>query len=304
MSKLIPVLGAVILIVAVVGGPRAQEASGPSCGDCHDEIAASFHLTPHAADRDDAPRCQSCHGDGTEHIDEGGDPALITVPRGAEGAKVCLTCHAGARGEHSAFAAGDVHARAGVTCDSCHKVHHEGAPPAKLLAGGDAGKGTVASTARSSIERSIELCARCHPRQERTFSRPFGHRLGTAGLACVSCHDPHGGPGARSLKVDRSGESVCVSCHADRRGPFVFPHLSGAAGDCVTCHDPHGSSNPNALHRSRADQLCLECHSTITAGHLGAQPPASHDLRTSRFQSCTVCHVAIHGSNTSPTLRK
>ena len=120
----------------------------------------------------------------------------------------------------------------------------------------------------------------------------------------MSCHNPHGGSGEYSLVVNRAGEGPCVTCHAEKRGPFVFPHVSDVTGDCLTCHEPHGSSNPMALRRSRVDQLCLECHSQIEATTLGSQPPAFHDLRSPRYRECTVCHVAIHGSNLSPALTK
>ncbi len=285
MSKLTPVLGAaLVLVAAAVGGVWAQdEGSGPVCADCHDDIAASFAQTPHGLRRGDAPACTSCHGDGTRHMEEG-DPALIVYPRGADGARMCMSCHSDL---HSAFEGGAVHARADVNCDSCHQIHPEGVPPATLL--------------RSDPRI---LCATCHSKQERSFERPYGHQIGRAGLDCVSCHNPHGGPGERSVKVDRSGDSVCVSCHADLRGPFVFPHPGGATATCTTCHEPHGSSNPHALRRVRVDQLCLECHSPTTSGTLGSQPPSFHDLGNPRYRNCTVCHVAIHGSNTSPALRK
>jgi hypothetical protein len=52
--------------------------------------------------------------------------------------------------------------------------------------------------------------------------------------------------------------------------------------------------------------LCLECHSTIMtsggasgAGTLGGIPPGFHDLRSARFNNCTLCHVKIHGSQAS-----
>jgi DmsE family decaheme c-type cytochrome len=120
----------------------------------------------------------------------------------------------------------------------------------------------------------------------------------------VSCHNPHGGEGEQSLKVDRSGDVVCVSCHAEKRGPFVFPHVSDVAGTCLSCHEPHGSVNPMSLKRARVDQLCLECHSVYDGGTLGSQPPSFHDLRSPRYQNCTTCHVTVHGSNTSPLLLK
>jgi DmsE family decaheme c-type cytochrome len=281
MSKLTPALGAAILVVvAAASGLRAQEEAGISCIDCHDELGASFALTPHGLASDDAPACTDCHGDGTLHMEEG-DPSMINIPRGDDGMQACQSCHG--KG-HSALTTGVAHQRAGVTCDTCHRIHPESPAAPALL-----------------TQEVVGLCADCHPRQQRSFARPYGHSIGRAGLDCVSCHDPHGGE--RGLKVDRSGDPVCLTCHADLRGPYVFPHVIGVAGSCETCHQPHGSSNPNALRRSRVDQLCLECHSPLTAT-LGSQAVSSHDLRSPRYRNCSVCHVAVHGSNTSPSLRK
>lgn len=53
--------------------------------------------------------------------------------------------------------------------------------------------------------------------------------------------------------------------------------------------------NPRLLVRPEQRFLCLECH----AGSLqtiGITPPALHDLRSPRFQNCTICHSKIHGS--------
>lgn len=104
------------------------------------------------------------------------------------------------------------------------------------------------------------------------------------------------------LKVDRSGEPVCVSCHTDKRGPFVFAHPALVAGTCLSCHEAHGSANPMMLSRARVSQVCLECHTGVPSGTVGSQPPSLHDLRSPRYQNCTTCHVAVHGSNSSPKL--
>jgi DmsE family decaheme c-type cytochrome len=279
-------LSTVVLVVLVglaVGAAAAGDDTDELCATCHDELAAAFKLTPHAIGRPDAPSCTSCHGNGEQHMEDG-DPSLIEIPAGSAGAATCTTCHGGI---HSALEEGRAHATVGIHCESCHQVHAKpSAVPALLRA------------------TPNELCGECHQRQVRSFNRPFGHELGRGGLDCISCHNPHGGSGERSLKHDRSGEAVCVTCHSDKRGPFVFPHVTGPVGDCLTCHQPHGSSNPHALTRSRVDQLCLECHSTLGGSTLGSQPPSFHDLRSPRYRECTVCHVTVHGSNTSPALVK
>jgi DmsE family decaheme c-type cytochrome len=279
--------GALLLLLGVAVAARAaeddQEAS-ETCAVCHETVTADFNMTVHAPNRAGAPSCVTCHGDGTEHMDQDGNPELINVPRGASGAAMCLQCHGQI---NTMFSNRSAHADAAVHCGSCHNVHsaHNEQPMQLARAAND-------------------LCAGCHPSQAGSFKKPFGHDLDLGGLQCVSCHNPHGGQGEQSLKVDRSGDVACVSCHAEKRGPFVFPHVNDVAGTCLSCHEPHGSVNPMALKRARVDQLCLECHSVFDGGTLGSQPPSFHDLRSPRYQNCTTCHVTVHGSNASPLLLK
>jgi DmsE family decaheme c-type cytochrome len=289
MRQLIRLLGtgAVMVLVGLGSGALgAQEGQDPSedCAVCHEELVVEFRETVHAIGARGAPSCITCHGDGTEHMDDIDDPELITMPEGVSGEGMCLTCH---QPIHSMLSARSAHSDTAVFCGTCHTMHPTGREKTRLLR-----------------QDPNQMCVTCHAAQGNSFRRPFGHRLDRGGLECVSCHNPHGGAGERSLVVDRSGEVACLSCHAEKRGPFVFPHVSGVTGDCTSCHEPHGSSNPMALNRSRVDQLCLECHSPIEGGTLGSQPPAFHDLYSPRYRECTVCHVAVHGSNQSPMLLK
>jgi DmsE family decaheme c-type cytochrome len=260
-----------------------------ACADCHEE-AKTFGANPHALRRG-APAgelvCATCHGDGAKHVESSGDKAFIRVVRGGAGAQLCVTCHTSGSA-HASFTTG-VHARGEtVNCLTCHSIHAPDRKQPRLL-----------------MSSPDTLCASCHETHAASFrAKPFAHRLGRAGMSCVSCHDPHGLTEKSALKLTRAEELPCVSCHAEKRGPFVFPHVTGVAGDCMTCHEPHGSSNPKRLTRANVLQLCLECHSTLTAGLLGSQPPATHDLLSPRYRNCTVCHVAVHGSNRSPRLLK
>lgn len=251
------------------------------CSTCHEDLAKAFAKNPHAlaaSNVENDSTCVSCHGEGAAHA-ESGDASQIQVPRGQEGQGVCLSCH----GKKEVFWTGapGAHARAGVACSSCHRIHDAQGEP------------LLQRSARS-------LCTPCHHREEGQFRKPFAHKLGRGGMECVSCHNPHGGKGKDSLKEAKTGESVCVSCHVDKRGPFVFEHGALSAGSCTSCHAPHGSNNPKRLVRARVDQLCLECHTGVGNPGLGSQPPSFHDLRSPRYQNCTTCHVAIHGSASSP----
>lgn len=286
MRQSIRIFGLVGLCVLAGIAAHAQSDDGSEdCAMCHDEVAAAFQETIHGIASRGGPSCVACHGNGAAHMDEGGDPELISKPSGTAGVKLCLECHQQTK---TMFSARSAHADTNIDCSGCHSIHNA-----------DHGRQALLKQETSS------LCATCHQGPANSFRRPYGHRLDLGGLDCASCHDPHGGAGEQSLKVDRAGEGPCVSCHAEKRGPFAFPHVSGVTGDCMSCHQPHGSSNPMALVRSRVEQVCLECHSRIVPPDtLGSQTPSSHDLRDPRYRNCTVCHVAIHGSNTSPALLK
>jgi predicted CXXCH cytochrome family protein len=67
---------------------------------------------------------------------------------------------------------------------------------------------------------------------------------------------------------------------------------------CAACHTPHGSANPKMLKRPQVRQLCIECHSSITV-QAAPDVPSFHNQSVLRYQNCTICHAAIHGSNTN-----
>lgn len=288
MRRLFSTVAALALpVLGLVGSSRLAVGADDSgrCTDCHEVLVTSFASNPHAPSGGDTA-CLTCHEGALAHADAGGDAALVAVPKGSVGAMRCASCHAGGVEEIDPKG---VHARAGVGCDSCHAIHGAVAAPLLRFTG---------STG----------CVSCHPTTTSDFAKPYTHPMhgsvdgaGSAGMQCSACHNPHGGP-TRMLRRERGGETVCVSCHTDKRGPFVYTHVSPVVGTCLSCHEPHGSNNPMLLTRARVAQLCLECHTGTPAGLLGSQPPSVHDLRSPRYQNCTTCHVAVHGSNASPLL--
>ena len=265
--------------------PAEQPAAEVNCADCHDEHAKAFTTNPHAKEL----TCEVCHDGGSAHAEAGGDTSLVTVPRGFAGAQnTCLTCHDRTTDRRSHRMGAHANSQA-VNCLSCHSIH-KAADPMHLVA-----------------LPQPQLCATCHGPQAASFrNRPHTHRLGTGAMGCTTCHDPHARPGRENIRVTTAGETTCLGCHTDKRGPFVFQHAGTAVGeaDCSSCHEPHGSSNPNQLKRARVAQVCLECHSPLTSVTLASQPPSFHNLNNPRYQNCTTCHVAVHGSNRSPQLLK
>lgn len=280
MRHRIDIITVAAFLLLIAGGVAWSDES--PCAMCHDDVAAQMARTAHGMTEGFGAGCQDCHGDGTAHMDAEGDPSLIDQPDPA----ACRSCHDQLTRQPT-LPSREVHNSQGVDCFACHSIHDTAIDRQPLL--------------KQPVET---LCVDCHRDQKARLSRPYGHRLDRPGMVtCVSCHDPHGDRSSSALK-EPAGESPCFSCHAEKRGPFVFNHGPRLAGDCMSCHEPHGSNNPNALIRSRVDQLCFECHSPISGETLGSQPPSIHDLRSPRYRQCTVCHVAIHGSNTAPALTK
>jgi predicted CXXCH cytochrome family protein len=65
-------------------------------------------------------------------------------------------------------------------------------------------------------------------------------------MVCSDCHSPH--PTKSDAKKADIQKQMCVTCHADVAGPFVYEHdpVTGWSGDgCVECHKPHGSHAVN-----------------------------------------------------------
>jgi DmsE family decaheme c-type cytochrome len=279
--------------------PAAQEPEAvPSCGDCHEQ-GKTFLTNPHArgevkngAVSNDV--CSTCHGDGTEHIANGGDKTKIVKPSGLTGSnETCMMCHDVFTDRMTRHG---LHANsATVNCLTCHSIHSADKRSAHLVA-----------------KPQLALCGTCHTQSASFRNKPYAHHLDKAGMECSTCHEVHGRPanGAHSLelqghlKLTRTGEAPCLSCHTEKKGPFVFEHGAGAVADCTSCHEVHGSSNPKQLKRATVAQVCMECHSPIGTASLGSQPPSFHNLSLPRYQNCTTCHVAVHGSNRDPQLLK
>ena len=152
------------------------------------------------------------------------------------------------------------------------------------------------ATAQLKTASVTETCATCHKTQVAKQQR-FGHMpLREGKMDCASCHNPHGSTGVKLLKAGNWVNETCVSCHTEKRGPFLWDHAPVREA-CNTCHDPHGSNNDRML-VAKLPMLCQRCHigtrhpSTI---YDGAQLTARSNRLIGR--GCVNCHAQIHGSN-------
>jgi len=272
-------------------------AGSEACGTCHEDITNAFKRNPHHAAEADKKRgwkarsCESCHGPGQKHTESVSAEDIRNPGKLGPAAvdKMCLTCHLGQPAHAGRLQSS--HAKNQVSCTACHKIHANG--PEGLVA-----RGTAAIN---------EQCGACHTNVVAQFQKPFRHRVTEGAMSCVDCHNPHGATRAAMTQTFASNEAACFRCHGDKRGPFAFDHAPVRFEGCATCHEPHGSSNPRMLTRPAVQQVCLECHANLPAAVLtksaaGVVPPAFHDLRSPRYQNCTVCHQKVHGSHVDRNL--
>jgi DmsE family decaheme c-type cytochrome len=147
-----------------------------------------------------------------------------------------------------------------------------------------------------------EVCYSCHKDIRAQTYRPSTHPVRDGKVVCSDCHSPHGSVAPAAL-VQAGINETCYTCHAEKRGPFLWEHFP-VTEDCSLCHQAHGSVHDNLLTRQRP-QLCQQCHQTDT-GTQGRQHVrrfldfTGPDPARGRFivgESCTNCHSQVHGSN-------
>jgi predicted CXXCH cytochrome family protein len=277
-----------------------------ACKDCHEDQFKAFSHTTHSrlaassSWKGKVTGCESCHGPGKAHAEEGDPKKIISfkTKTSKETSETCLGCHAG-KEEHNNFRRGE-HWRNDVGCTDCHTSH------STVARGDNPGSNTLVSEAKRrnpdllsvNMLRGSEpqLCIGCHTETKAQFSRPFHHKVLEGQMKCSDCHNPHGGFELKQARLSTGADAGCLKCHTDKQGPFVFEHAPLKIEGCSSCHTPHGSANEKLLARSRVRQLCLECHSN--AHEIGApDTPNFHNQATLRYQNCTTCHVKIHGSH-------
>lgn len=255
------------------------------CASCHEELVAEFPMNVHGRlkafeVRDGVVGCTACHGDGEEHAETGDVTKIRRFGQGGEEeTQVCLQCHASMG---MASWAASVHSGE-LTCTQCHTVHKKTDPS--------------------------QTCNSCHAEVMALFFAPSHHPLKEKVVTCTSCHNVHSAqPGA--LAVGERVNDLCVSCHSEKEGPFIFQH-DPVEEDCLLCHEPHGSVADNLL-VANEPFLCLQCHefhfhaglearseapTFIVGGHPYPNVLGAHGYQRSFATKCTQCHTQVHGSD-------
>ncbi|MGC2416663.1 MAG: DmsE family decaheme c-type cytochrome [Candidatus Acidiferrales bacterium] len=261
-------------------GAPAHFVGSKVCATCHAAQVAEFTKTLMGRLSITQPAkfaCENCHGAGSAHVAAGGgrgvggiqsfekdDPRSVDERNG-----VCLACHE--RGQRTLWQ-GSVHESRGLACTNCHTIMK-----------------VVSRKNQLKTAFEADTCFQCHKDRRAQMFRSSHMPLREGKITCSDCHNPHGSVTEALLKKD-SINDVCYTCHAEKRGPFLFEH-EPVRENCDNCHEPHGTVQQYSLKVARP-RLCNECHNLMDNN---AGPTGSHGIG----QSCENCHTAIHGSNST-----
>jgi predicted CXXCH cytochrome family protein len=279
------------------------------CIACHAAEGAQFAKTVHAkaapATATFGTGCESCHGPGKAHVEamaagnvDAGKKAIFSFnAKPAENAARCMGCH-NSSPDQRLFDRSE-HKMMGVACNQCHSSHlviAAKAPPKTEFAQAKffqvPERQEEARWLRESLlkVKQPDLCFGCHKTIQAQFALPAHHRVPEGQIKCTDCHESHGTMNRPLLK--KANFEVCVGCHAEKRGPFLYEHASVKVEGCTACHSPHGTVEPHLLLRREGRFLCLQCHVNPSATNV---PHSRLSFQTRG--DCVRCHVQIHGSN-------
>jgi predicted CXXCH cytochrome family protein len=286
------------------------------CSACHQEEAQQFSKTVHAKAHPSTAKlgsgCESCHGPGKAHADAimatAGDAQKTEAAKKliwgfhgkpADNSARCLHCHSS--GHDQSLFPRSQHKLMGVSCEQCHSAH-------LIISSIQDGRSQLlpaqerffqVPTLREEVrwlhesllkERQPDLCFTCHRTTQAKFALPTHHRVPEGLMKCTDCHSPHGTLNFSQLK--KVNFEVCVSCHTEKRGPYVYEHSAVRVEGCTVCHSPHGTVERHLLLRTESRFLCLQCHVNPFAANV---PHGRLSFQT--LGDCTRCHAVIHGSN-------
>ena len=250
------------------------------CLTCHTSQAAGFEKTLMGRigkTQKGKFDCENCHGPGSAHAKAGGGRGVGGIisfrpedqsRTAEENNAICLGCHE--KGDRT-YWNGSTHETRGLMCTNCHTV--------------------MKAVSRKRQLKTVfepDTCFQCHKDRRAQMFRSSHMPLREDKMVCSDGHNPHGSFTEALLKKD-SINDTCYTCHAEKRGPFLFEHLP-VRENCDNCHDPHGSVNEYSLKMSRP-RLCFECHQ---AGH---GQNAGINQGTTMGRACQNCHTNVHGSN-------
>lgn len=275
-----------LLLASPASAQDGSEPEGKLCTSCHnDAVNPSLHSirqTAHGVVLGSGNQaCIQCHGDSNGHRQQPNEyaPQVSFGPTKPSSVELrnsqCLQCH---KGEGRMMWQGSAHHEEDVSCNQCHSSHSSRDP---VL----------------DDREQVGICVDCHAPLKAQLKLPSRHPIDEGKTSCSDCHNPHGSTTDFSL-VGTSPIATCISCHSEKRGPFLFEHPP-VSEDCSLCHKPHGSVHEDLL-ITRGPFLCQQCHSAAfhpSQLNDGSGLPSGSANQNMLGKNCLNCHSQVHGSN-------
>lgn len=211
--------------------------------------------------------CLQCHPDEKAKWDESrhaiayNEPNFQSQWRELGSPTSCLKCHTTGYNELDG-----TYTAKGVTCEQCHGL-------------GDT----------MSLDKSVNLCAKCHTDPYPTYNEWLQSGPGHTGATCDLCHTPH----SQQLKGQNSTE-VCAQCHQTHVNDVAQTKHGDAKLECKVCHmykspaDFKNNVSANTGHTffMTSTQLdCTSCHNRALV---------KHNVLGEKAAACLTCHGDIH----------
>ena len=291
-----------------IASGKARPVGAKKCISCHPLRNKLLSGTGHAKlmAHADPKGCETCHGNGSLHVETGGLARLITRPDGAaDGAATCRSCHSHVdriefhwKGKKKALLT------PGMTCTTCHTVH-TGPPKAKT----ENPDNVRAKGPKLPLAPSNGSCAKCHEPAYGVLHNTIHETLGRKDIplsqGCGACHagsvEHARGPGKKDLVESMHGTNAafqtqtCAQCHKKdpaMRHSRIGSHFKNQV-TCLTCHSP---AAPKGRVREDASQKCAKCHTKAASEF---RLPNHHPVKigkndrshtNSGTMSCVDCH--------------
>jgi predicted CXXCH cytochrome family protein len=202
------------------------------------------------------PACVACHTEFATEWENGphgkavSDPVFVAnwTQQGKPGA--CLVCHV-----TNYDPATGTWQQDGVACEACHGPMKADHPKAAM-----------------PVDRSPDLCARCHSDTRFGWQEWQGSTHYQRGMNCTTCHDPHSASLKYTKALDGSAKyndasQLCVTCHKDVSMNFPYSVHQKQGVTCINCHVNHSEKAPADAHtipdhsfKANLDS-CNACHS-------------------------------------------
>lgn len=219
-------------------------------------------------------------------------PTAPAEPATFVGAELCSRCHydkfVSYQNQPHSMSGDPRTPAAHEGCESCH-----GAASNHVGGGGGRGVGGLMNFSKTlPTAAKNAVCLTCHTRGY--VAMWHGSKHDEAKLACVDCHQIHGGN--NKLLAQPSQQQLCTRCHQQIRASLMKSShhpLREEKMFCTNCHNPHGTQTERLIAANSVNDKCYECHGEKRGPFIWEHPPVR--------ESCLNCHDP-HGSSHEPLL--